>query len=123
MSRAHDKHVQDVEPPRTKPEGEAPGRVVVDGRGHNVWQWAKDVLESTSVLLKRLENKDLSLEPTRKVPILSGEQDKGGNTKAAKNADAKAKTADAHVPARHPALQRDRKRDGGGGGFDPYNSR
>ena len=120
MSRAHHKDVENAEPPATKPEGESPGKVVVDNRGRNVWQWAKDVLDSTSVLLKRLENKDLSLEPTRKVPIL-GRQEKAANTKAAK-ADAKAKTADAQTPGEHPALQRDHKRDGGGG-FDPYNSR
>ena len=119
MSRAHDKDVAKVEPPTTAPENEPPGKVVVDGRGRNVWQWAKDVIESTSVVLKRLENKDLALEPTRKVPVVS-EKDASAaklgdaKTKAAKGADSKA--------ARHPALQHERPRDGGGG-FDPYNSR
>jgi hypothetical protein len=122
MSRAHDKDVERVEPPTTEPAREPPGKVVVDGRGHNVWQWAKDVIESTSVLLKRLENQDLALEPTRKVPIVS---EKYAGSKAAKPGDSKMKAAketDSKSAALHPALQRERARDGGGG-FDPYNSR
>jgi hypothetical protein len=127
MSRAHDKRVEDAEPPATAPEGEPPGKVVVDSRGRNVWQWAKDVLENTSVLLKRLENKDLALEPTQKVPVVSGAQpdDKGAGRKAAKPADSNAKAAkDAATKSRqwHPALKADPKSDRGGG-FDPYNSR
>jgi hypothetical protein len=122
MSRAHDKDVEAVEPPVAEPASQPPGKVVIDGRGHNVWQWAKDVIESTSVLLKRLENKDLALEPTRKVPILS---EKGAGSSAPKPGDSKTKAAkqtDSKSVGRHPALQRERARDGGGG-FDPYNSR
>jgi len=126
MSRGHHKDVQRREPPAPAPEptSESPGKVVVDARGRNVWQWAKDVLDSTSVLLKRLENKDLALEPTRKVPILAGEKpEKSGNSKD-KPRDSKAMAVeDEDEPgARHPALQRERRRDRGGG-FDPYNSR
>jgi hypothetical protein len=132
MSRARNNDdVEDVEPPANEPAtrpADAPGKVAIDGRGHNVWQWAKDVLESTSALLKRLENKDLALEPTRKVPILSGGQsaEKGSNPKAAKVADSKTKAdkpvADKPV-ARHPALQPDDDGRDSGGGFDPYNRR
>lgn len=121
MSRAHDKDAEPVEPPAAELASQPPGKVVIDGRGHNVWQWAKDVIESTSVLLKRLENKDLALEPTRKVPIMS---EKDAQPSAAKSGDRKTKTAkdaDSKSAARHPALQRERARDGGG--FDPYNSR
>jgi hypothetical protein len=119
MSRAHDKDVPQVEPP-TAPASEPPGKVVVDARGRNVWQWAKDVLESTSVMLKRLENKDLALEPTRKLPIVS---EKGAAPKGAKAGDSKTKAAkETDSKSRHPALQRERSREGGGG-FDPYNSR
>jgi hypothetical protein len=124
MSRAHDKDVARVEPSPAAPApaSESPGKVVVDARGRNVWRWAKDVLDSTSVLLKRLENKDLALEPTRKVPVIS-EQDAKLNAAKPGNSKAKAaKEADAKSAARHPALQRTRPRDGGGG-FDPYNSR
>lgn len=123
MSRAQQKDVEQPEPPATDPATERAGKVVVDSRGRNVWKWAKDVIDSTSVLLKRLENKDLALESTRKFPILSGgtPAEKGANPKAAKQRDSK-KSADdeAEANARHPALQRERDR---GGGFDPYNSR
>ena len=124
MGRANHK---DFEPPATKPETESPGKVVVDSRGHSVWQWAKDVLENTSVLLKRLENKDLALESTQKVPVVPGAQpdDKGAGPKAAKSGDSNAKAAkDAATKSRqwHPAIKADPKSDRGGG-FDPYNSR
>ncbi|HEX6996287.1 MAG TPA: hypothetical protein VF339_19310 [Gammaproteobacteria bacterium] len=49
--------------PSEKPS--APGRVVFDSRGNPVWQWNTDAGDSTSVLLKQLENEDLALEPTR----------------------------------------------------------
>ena len=127
MSRPHPKDVQPPKPPANEPAKEPAGKVVVDNRGRNVWKWAKDVIESTSVLLKRLEVKDLALEPTRKVPILGRKAvDKGANPKAAKAHDAKAGEADdevhAHSVGGHPAMQGKRSRDGGGG-FDPYNSR
>src|SRR5262245_58381855 len=127
MSRAHQKDVKPGEAPATKPEAEAPGKVVVDGRGHSVWQWAKDVLENTSVLLKRLENKDLSLEPTQKVPILKGRQaaENGARSKATLRGDSNAnaaKDAASKSRVRHPALQPTEGADRGGG-FDPYNSR
>src|SRR5688500_12264473 len=112
MSRAHHKDGKRVEPPVTDPETESPGKVVVDSRGHSVWQWAKDVLENTSVLLKRLENKDLALEPTQKVPVLPGRQpsEKGAGSKGAKRADSNAKAAKetaSKSAAWHPAMQPD----------------
>jgi hypothetical protein len=123
MSRPHPKDVQPPQPPANEPAKEPAGKVVVDNRGRNVWQWAKDVIESTSVLLKRLEVKDLALEPTRKVPILGRKAvDKGTNPRGARNAGDVDDEADAHSVGGHPALQGKRRRDGGGG-FDPYNSR
>ena len=111
MSRVPDKDVERSE----ATTGEPVGRVVVDSRGHNVWQWAKDVIESTSVLLKRLENKDLALEPTQKVPVVLEDP-------APKAAKGKLGAKSEQPAARHPALQRERNRSSGGG-FDPYNSR
>ena len=113
MSRAHDKDVDD-----TPLAAEPAGKVEFDSRGNSVWRWARDVIESTSVLLKKLENKDLALEPTRKVPVMGS----GGHA-AGKRAKPAAKQADLEPAARprHPALQ-GKPRDGGGG-FDPYNSR
>ena len=127
MSRVPDKDLEQAEPAQTEPEPtERAGRVEVDSRGRNVWRWARDVIESTSVLLKRLENKDLALEPTQKVPIVRGaaavpkgskQVAKPGASKPGASEPAASKSA-----ARHPALQRGRGNDGGGG-FDPYNTR
>ena len=116
MSRVPDKDVDETDPPATKG---SPGRVEFDSRGNSVWRWARDVIESTSVLLKRLDNKDLALEPTQKVSVMRGAQgaDKPKAT-GARAADAKAKATTA---GRHPAMRTDRKETGGG--FDPYNSR
>jgi len=108
MGRVHDKDVEN-----TAPASEPAGKVEFDSRGNSVWRWARDVLESTSVLLKRLDNKDLALEPTQKVPIVRGAP--GGKPSAT------AKQAEPKVAARHPA-KRPEPRDSGGG-FDPYNTR
>jgi hypothetical protein len=51
---------------RAKP----PGRVEFDSRGNSVWRWEAGEGDSTSILLKSLENDALQLEPTRPVPIL-----------------------------------------------------
>lgn len=114
MNRVPDKDVERAD----TAAGEPVGKVVVDSRGHNVWQWARDVVESTSVVLKRLENKDLALEPTQKVPVVRDEPAKTSKSKPVQKAAAQ-------QPApRHPALSRERSRgSNGGGGFDPYNSR
>lgn len=112
MSRPHDKDVD-----ATPPAADAAGKVEFDSRGNSVWRWARDVLESTSVLLKRLENKDLALEPTAKVPVVGGVD---AGRKGAKPAAKRAEPEPAARP-RHPALQRERR--DRGGGFDPYNSR
>jgi hypothetical protein len=127
MSRAHDKDPEQAEPASTEPAitAEPVGRVEVDSRGRNVWRWARDVIENTSVLLKRLENNDLALEPTQKVPIVRGaDAAPQGSKQAAKPAPSKpgvSKPAPGKTAPRHPALQPDRG--GKGGGFDPYNSR
>jgi hypothetical protein len=91
---------------------EPAGKVEFDSRGKAVWRWACDVLESTSVLLKRLENRDLALEPTRKVPAL----------RAADRTTPQPRAADDDARPRHPAARPAPRRDSGGG-FDPYNSR
>lgn len=120
MSRVPDKDVKHAE----ATTGQPVGKVVIDSRGHNVWQWARDVLESTSVLLKRLENKDLALEPTQKVPVVREDEPTAKGQKTGKpGVKAAARVGEKHADAspRHPALQRERRRDDGG--FDPYNSR
>jgi hypothetical protein len=113
MSRAHDKAAEEA-PPAPEPAG----KVEFDGRGNSVWRWARDVLESTSALLKRLENQDLALEPTEKVPVIGAA---GAGRAGAKAGPAKRAESDPAARPRHPALQRARR--DRGGGFDPYNSR
>jgi hypothetical protein len=114
MSRVPDKEVEDA-----APAPEPVGRVVVDSRGHNVWKWARDVIESTSVLLKRLENKDLALEPTQKVPVVRNSA--AGDKTAKPGRRSEPEPSSSKPTARHPALARGRA--DRGGGFDPYNSR
>jgi hypothetical protein len=91
------------------------GAVVNDG-GRNVWQWKDEQLDSTSVVLKRLENEALELEPTRKVPIAKPNDDgKGDGKRVRRGATRGTLSATFDVDA-----------DGGveaGGGFDPYNHR
>lgn len=121
MGRPTDKDVEGGEQQAREPTGRQPaGRVEHDSRGKAVWRWACDVLESTSVLLKRLENRDLAIEPTQKVPVMGGAQVKvpaqGKGPRSARDAD-----GDASTP-RHPAAPRPKRRETGGG-FDPYNSR
>lgn len=113
MSRVPDKDVKDA----AKTDTELAGNVEFDSRGNSVWRWARDVLENTSVLLQWLENKDLALEPTQKVPVMrdavrvpkgAAPERKGATPKESKSA------------VKHPAAPPKR---GDGGGFDPYNSR
>jgi len=87
------------------------GRVEIDSRGNSVWRWARDVLDSTSVLLKRLENRDLALEPTQKVRT-----QRAGQEPATAKQSSKARAAEKLRLAGSDGHD-------GGGGFDPYNSR
>lgn len=105
------------------PAGEEPvGRVEFDSRGNSVWRWARELLDSTSILLKRLENKDLALEPTRKVPVLRGGKvgsaDKVG--RLGKSGQPEKKSSRPWTGGLGPSVDAG-ERDGGG--FDPYNSR
>jgi hypothetical protein len=113
MALPKDKEPVTPEPPAGQ---EPAGRVEFDSRGNSVWRWAKDVLDSTSILLKRLDNKDLAIEPTQKVPVMRG--GKPEKSDKANKADKKAaRDKEPELSMAEPAT-RDT-----GGGFDPYNSR
>lgn len=114
MNRAHDK---DVSNSATPPE-EPVGKVEFDSRGKAIWRWAREKIDSTSVLLKRLENKNLALEPTQKVPVMRG---KPGQSPAPKPLALEPEQKSSRSSGRDP-FGRPKKRDSGGG-FDPYNSR
>ncbi len=92
----------------TTDHGEA-GRVESDTEGNRVWRWAREVLDSTSILLKRLENKDLALEPTAKVPIVRGGKDAKKPTRGKQVAEL--------------SVEREAGKPDRAGGFDPYNRR
>ena len=84
------------------------GGVVVDSRGRNVWQWKDEQLDSTSVVLQRLDNAALELESTRKTPIAKDEKEAKGKragTARGKPRDTLSMTVEVDE----------------GGGFDPYN--
>jgi hypothetical protein len=88
----------------------AAGRVEVDAAGNRVWRWTSDSSDSTSILIKKLDNTSLSLEPTQKIPVVGGAKQAG--------------TTPRPQPKRAPlSVARDDGERDSGGGFDPYNSR
>jgi hypothetical protein len=131
MGKPAGKNPTGAEPPAN--DAARAGRVEVDARGRNIWRWAREGIDSTSVLLKGLENKDLALEPTQKVPVVPSEdprpQRSGGRPAAGAHVPPASPAKKAEPAGKRPAdkgarrptrkdVQRDR-----GGGFDPYNSR
>jgi hypothetical protein len=93
------------------------GAVVVDGRGRNVWQWKDEQLDSTSVVLKRLQNDALELEPTRNAKKI---EESSGGSRSGRDAK-RAKRAKGSEPGLSFTTEVGGKDDGGG--FDPYNHR
>jgi hypothetical protein len=110
---------KDIDTVTPEPASQEPaGRVEFDSRGNSVWRWAKDVLDSTSILLKRLENQDLALEPTQTVPVI-------GSKKVAKpgNTSDPTRAAKARPKTRSLSLEAEEGGRDKGGGFNPYNKR
>jgi hypothetical protein len=108
------------QPPGT--ESKPVGRVVIDSRGRNVWQWNDDQLDSTSILLKRLENSELSLEPTRQLRGLkdaaaAGAKDSGSRARTRASRDGKSRDETNRSELRIEQTFKVKL----GGGFDPYN--
>jgi hypothetical protein len=128
----------------------SPGSIVVDSRGRNVWYFHGEAIDSTSMMLQRLENPALALEPTRKTKQLdagagsSGSRTPAGKVSAAQTLAGKGsatRPAGAGAAASAPQGRRDsgRREDpagtsrsfeqsfrvkpgkNSGGGFDPYN--
>jgi hypothetical protein len=96
-------------------EAQSAGRVVIDSRGRNVWQWNDDQLDSTTIMLKRLDNAELALESTRKVrrpePV-RGARPRAGKSRAGCRDDANTLEELRIEQTFNVKL---------GSGFDPYN--
>jgi hypothetical protein len=92
------------------------GRVSHDDRGRNVWQWtdARVDIESTTILLRRLDNDALQLEPTLTVPIPKPPKRSPGTAR-------QSKPGAAASASRNELTLSDSMRIEMGGGFDPYN--
>jgi hypothetical protein len=87
----------------------SPGRVEFDSRGNSIWRWENPEGDSTSILLRRLDNDQLQLEATRPVPVLGSGRSRGTPAGAA--------------PARGSAnAELELEETSACGGFDPYNN-
>ncbi len=106
------------------------GQAESDFRGDSVWRWRSSAdLESTSRLLRQLENEELSLEPTQRVPVPGKIWERGGSTLRRKPPVAgsgpdRGKTRDERdrAPSSGLSLAEDKAGSKGSGGFDPYNN-
>lgn len=92
----------------------AAGRVEFKG-GKAVWQWAQEQNDSTSILLKSLDNPELELEKTRRTPISRPQQGKPPAKRGAKP-EAQKSSAEAKDDDNPWGISSKR-----GSGFDPYN--
>ena len=91
-----------------------PGRVAIDDRGRNVWQWNDNQLDSTTIMLQRLDNSALTLEPTftvRRARIQGLDQDQPAP--AERRSPNSANGVEIEIEQTFSVKL--------GGGFDPYN--
>lgn len=98
------------------------GRVVIDSRGRNVWQWNDDQIDSTSIVLKRLDNAELALEPTRRLRRLkkadaSRRQD---SRSGASRREPEGRECESEITLGELKIEQTFNVELGGG-FDPYN--
>lgn len=106
------------------------GQVEADSRGNSVWRWRSSAdVESTSCLLRQLENEELSLEPTQRVPVPGKTWERGDSSARRKPpisgpgpAPGKNRDERARAPAGGLALTDEGAGNKGSGGFDPYNN-
>jgi hypothetical protein len=92
--------------------GNSAGHVAADSRGRNVWQWNDSQLDSTTIMLQRLENDELELEPTRRVRAQSGAAPSSGDARDRK----RRRRSSSDELTLDETFRVDQ-----GGGFDPYN--
>lgn len=96
------------------PVAGTPGRIAVDSRGRNVWQWNTDQLDSTTIMLQSLENSALALEPTLK--LRRPETRDGTNARPTSGSGHREGEQTVELKIEQTLSFKL------GGGFDPYNS-
>lgn len=79
--------------------------------GKAVWEWDQETNDSTSILIKSLDNPDLELEITRRTPIARSPDKTGAGKASSASSKRHDEGADWTLP------------DDGNCGFDPYNRR
>ena len=91
------------------------GRVTIDSRGRNVWQWNDNQLDSTTIMLARLDNSALALEPTlnAKAPEFGKQPVAGRHSSRIRDKRRRDTDVDLAVEQTFNVKL--------GGGFDPYN--
>jgi len=100
--------------PQIATGAKAGGEVDRDSRGHNVWRWKQGSADSTSIVLKRLENDALRLEPTQSVPIpkrTNADRRRLGHGAGAQSGDPSADTNEWSIEQTRSVKR---------GGFNPY---
>ena len=100
----------------------AAGHVEFDG-GKAVWQWDKNQNDSTSILIKSLDNPELALEQTQKTPMpgkpgAKPEQKPGQKSEAKRGSAARPGRTTQNRDEDDSVWQVSTSR---GAGFDPYN--
>lgn len=102
---------------------DAAGRIEFKG-GKAVWQWSQDANDSTSILIKSLDNPEIELEKTQRAPIVQPPTDRETRPRRSAVSDS------ASSAARGAATEDDRQnlddtlrqlRAARENSFDPYN--
>lgn len=94
---------------------ESAGHVEFDSRGNSVWRWnSAGGTDSTSILLKRLDNDALQLEPTRSVPVPGGGKPRAAAAPRRGSGGTPAGNGELSIETTHKVNV--------GGGFNPYDN-
>jgi len=96
-------------------DANAAGRVEFTG-GKAVWQWAQDLNDSTSILVKCLDNPELELEKTQQAPIVQVRKARSDSPETPRS---RVRTDSAGAPD----FTLDDSEGSSVPGFDPYNRR
>ena len=102
---------------------DAAGRIDFKG-GKAVWEWSQEANDSTSILIKSLDNPELELEKTQRTPLAGGPWSGKQRVSAAPARPSKAAPNDTASPEDEQPTEGDTLRQlraMRGRSFDPYN--